>query len=44
MSTSQLLIMIVNIYACLAVSIILTISEVYNLLGKDVPCIEGVGE
>lgn len=36
--------MIINIYTCLAVSIILTMIEVYNLCGYDVPCIDGEGE
>lgn len=43
MRTAQLVIMIVNIIVCFIVSICLTISEVYNLCGKDVPCIPGEG-
>lgn len=35
-------VMIINIMVCLAVSVLLNISMVYNLLGKDVPCIDGV--
>jgi len=35
---------VVNIFACIAISIILQISEVYNMMGKDVPCIDGEGE
>ncbi|KRX08431.1 hypothetical protein PPERSA_12912 [Pseudocohnilembus persalinus] len=44
MSSSQLVVMVINIIVCIVVSIILTISQVYNLCGKDVPCIEGDGE
>jgi hypothetical protein len=36
--------MVLTIWTCFTVSIILSISEVYNLLGKDVPCIGGEGE
>ncbi len=36
--------MIINIIVCLAVSVFLNISMVYNLMGKDVPCIDGVGD
>lgn len=44
MNSSQLTIMIVNIFVCLVVSIILTMSEVCNLLGKEVPCFGEKGE
>ena len=37
-------IMIVNILCFIIVGVILTISEVCNLLGKDVPCIDGEGD
>lgn len=36
--------MAVNIIVCLVVSVFLTICQVYNLMGKDVPCISGDGE
>lgn len=44
MKTYQVIVMIVNILTCITVSIILQISEIYNLLGKDVPCIDGEGD
>jgi len=33
--------MIINIIFCIVVSISLQVSEIYNLLGKDVPCFSG---
>jgi hypothetical protein len=36
--------MIIAILVCLFVSIILQAMEVYNLCGKNVPCVEGEGE
>ncbi|KAL4500468.1 hypothetical protein ABPG72_003419 [Tetrahymena utriculariae] len=38
---TQLVVMIINIIVCLMVSIILQVSKVYSLMGKDVPCFEG---
>lgn len=36
--------MIISIIVCIMVSVVLQISQVYSLLGKNVPCIEGSGE
>lgn len=44
MKTYQVIVMIINILLCITVSIFLQISEIYNLLGKDVPCIPGEGD
>lgn len=44
LKSAQLVVMIINIIVCLAVSVFLNISMVYNLMGKDVPCIDGVGD
>lgn len=44
MINCQLLIMIFNIISMVLISIILQSMEVYNLCGKDVPCIPGTGE
>ncbi|EDK31378.2 transmembrane protein, putative (macronuclear) [Tetrahymena thermophila SB210] len=44
LKSAQLVVMIINIFVCIMVSIILTVSEVYNLMGKDVPCIDGQGD
>lgn len=44
LKTAQLVAMVVGILVCILVSIILSISQVYNLCGKDVPCISGKGE
>ncbi|EAS04244.2 transmembrane protein, putative (macronuclear) [Tetrahymena thermophila SB210] len=41
LKNAQLVVMIINIFVCIMVSIVLNISEVYNLMGKDVPCFEG---
>ena len=41
---AQTVVMLINIIACICLSILLTASEVYNLCGKDVPCIDGKGE
>lgn len=35
--------MIINIIFCIVISITLQVSEIYNLLGKDVPCFSGKG-
>jgi hypothetical protein len=44
MNTYQILIMVFSIIMCIVISIILTFSQVYNLMGKDVPCIQGDGD
>ena len=36
--------MVINILICVIVSIILQISDIYDLLGYDVPCIPGKGQ
>jgi len=41
--TAQLACVIINVIVCLMV-IALQVSQVYNLCGKDVPCISGSGE
>ncbi|KAL4454318.1 hypothetical protein ABPG74_012275 [Tetrahymena malaccensis] len=41
LKNAQLVVMIINIIVCIMVSIVLQVSEVYNLMGKDVPCFEG---
>ncbi|EAS03573.2 transmembrane protein, putative (macronuclear) [Tetrahymena thermophila SB210] len=38
---AQLVVMIINIFVCLIVSIILNVLELLGLLGKDVSCING---
>ncbi|KAL4500467.1 hypothetical protein ABPG72_003418 [Tetrahymena utriculariae] len=44
LKNAQLVVMIINIFVVIIVSIILNVSEVYNLMGKDVPCIDGQGD
>ena len=36
--------MVINILICVIVSIILQISDIYDLLGYEVPCIPGKGQ
>lgn len=43
LKNAQLAAMVIGIIVCLLVSIILSFSQVYNLCGKDVPCISGKG-
>jgi len=43
-STMLCVLMIINIIACIMLSIILTGMEIANLIGYDLPCISGEGK
>jgi len=40
MGSFQKVVMIINIIICIALSVVLPISDIYLLCGKDVPCID----
>jgi len=43
MSVALIILLVVNILAALAISVVLTFMELCSILGYDIPCIKGEG-